>query len=77
MKPSQRKTIENRATEKAIDKVTLLFLLALHDEYGFGEKRLARVLETVDRYAGHIDKHLVGLNDVKKMVEKSTGLKGW
>ncbi len=71
--------IKKDVCDEATEKATLLFLAALHDEYGFGEKRLCRVLETISRYAEHIDNHLISLREVQKIVEKNTGLtfKGW
>ena len=76
---SQLNKIKDEAAKEAIDKVMLIFLLALHDEYGFGEKRLVRGLETADRYASHVDSKLVQLKEVQAIVEKNTGLKfkGW
>lgn len=67
--------IKADAVTEAMQKAMLLFLAALRDEYGFGEQRLCKTLETVDRYAGYVDKHLVSLREVQEIVEKGTGLK--
>lgn len=64
-----------KQADRIFDEAILLFLLAAKDELGLGEVRLARIMERIDRYSDHIDQHLVGLNDVKKILEKSTGMK--
>jgi hypothetical protein len=76
---AQIKKLTADVCKEATDKAMLLFLAALHDEYGFGEKRLVRVIERAGRYGEHIDQHLVGLREVQKIIEESTGLRfrGW
>ena len=74
-KRKMTKAQARKKADRAFDTAILLFLLAAKDELGLGEVRLVRILERIDRYSDHIDQHLVGLNDVKKILEKSTGMK--
>ena len=39
----------------------------------------ACLMERTDRYAAYIDKHLVQMEDIRKTIEKQTGIKimGW
>lgn len=61
--------------DEAMEKALLIFLSALHDEYGFGEKRLCKVLETANRYGEYLDDHLITIREVQKIIEKNTGMK--
>ena len=61
--------------DEATQKAMLIFLAALHDDYGFGEKRLCQVLETASKYGEYIDKHLVSIRQTQEIIEKGTGLK--
>ncbi len=76
---SQLNKIKSEVTKEAVDKTMLVFLSALHDTYGFGEKRLVKVVETADRYMDYIDDKLIQLREIQKIIEDNTGLrfKGW
>lgn len=67
---------ERRQDASAIaDTCIAAMLWALHNTEGFGEKRLARVLEETDRIAGFIADHCLTLDDIHKTLEDETGLK--
>lgn len=72
---SKINAIKSEVTEEALQKSMLLFLLAARDEFGLGETRIARLLTRVDRYADHVDQHLVSLSEVQKIFEANTGMK--
>ena len=62
------------------DKVALLMLVAIADEFeDINEDKLAALMKRVDRYTSHIDNHIATMEDVRKSIEKKTGmkLKGW
>ena len=61
--------------DDATQRALLIFLAALHDEYGFGGKRLCKVLETASRYGEYLDKHLISIRQTQEIIEKGTGLK--
>ncbi len=71
---SQIKKMKSDICNEATQKALLIFLSALHDEYGFGEKRLCQVLETASRYGEYLDKHLVSIRQTQEIIEKGTGL---
>lgn len=72
---SKVKALKSEITEEALQKTMLLFLLAARDEFGLGETRIVRLIERVDRYADHVDNHLVSLKEVQEIFEKNTGMK--
>ena len=61
------------------EKAMLLVLVAAVDELGLTENQLCEIATRASRYAGYIDDHLVQMEDVRKSIEKNTGvkLKGW
>lgn len=61
----------NKDTLKAIDRTILLTLLAARDEFGLGEKRMANLMERIDRYSDHIDNHRVGMDEVERMLSET------
>lgn len=71
-KEIQKMNLEN--TKKAVNIVTLIPLLVLRDEYGFGEKRLKRFLEqfkdTFDAYnEGYLD-----LEDIARVLKEEANI---
>lgn len=71
--------IKRDATKEATDKACLVILAAACDEFRLTEKQLCNLMERTDRYAAHIDRHLVQMEDICKTIEKQTGIKimGW
>ena len=70
---------KRKVTKDVTDKVCLLFLVAAVDELNLDEDGVCKLMERISRYAKHIDEHLVKMEDLRKSIEKSTGiqLKGW
>lgn len=58
---------------KVFDKAVQVFMLALHDEFGFGPQRMEKLLVRVHRYSQSIDNHLVGMKEMETMWNKATG----
>ena len=50
------------------------FALALHNKFGFGQTRIARALEEVDRMMGDILEDKATIDDYIKELEKKTGI---
>lgn len=75
----QLNRIKEKVTKDVTDKVCLLFLVAAVDEVNLDEEGVCKLMERISRYAKHLDNHLVKMEDVRKCIEKSTGikLKGW
>ena len=67
---------ERRQDASAIaDTCIAAMLWALHNTEGFGEKRLARVLEESDRIADFIADRCLTPDDIYQTLEDETGLK--
>lgn len=75
----QLNRIKEKVTKDVTDKVCLLFLVAAVDEVNLDEEGVCKLMERISRYAKHLDDHLVKMEDMRKSIEKSTGikLKGW
>lgn len=70
----QMRQLKKEWTNKSIDLITMMFLMALHDEFGWGEKRLERVLTKVDSLAEHIHEKRLTIYDIQKTIKEETGL---
>lgn len=89
IKPKKRKKINVSVTElnkikrdvtkTATDKACLILLAAVVDEMGLTDDQLCQIMERTDRYAKHVDNHLVKMEDIRKTIEKGTEIKmcGW
>ena len=52
----------------------LITICAVKDELKLDDTKIFRCVERVDRYADHLDKHLVKINDFSKFLKDSTGI---
>ena len=57
-----------------MDTCMMVFLWALHNAEGYGEKRLTRVLVEADKVADYISEHRLTTSDIKKALKEETGL---
>lgn len=75
----QLERIKQKVSKEITDKVCLLFLVAVIDEFDVDEDGVCKLMERISRYANNFEQHLFKMEDVKKSIEKSTGivLKGW
>ena len=60
--------------QHATDTVEMMFLLALHDEFGFGEQRLTRVLQKVEFIADSIAEKRLKIQDIQQVLQEETGV---
>lgn len=79
IKPKQIEQIKRQIAKEATERACLVMLAAVGDTLGLTEEQLCKVMECTDLYASHIDNHLVKLEDIRKAIEKNTGivLTGW
>ena len=61
------------ATGEAVDKALLLFLAAAHDEK-VKETTLCKIFTRANRYAEHIDDHLITLRYMQEVIERESGI---
>lgn len=62
------------SAEAATGKVLLLMLAATCDELNLNEDKLCDIAERVMRYSQHMDEHLIRLENLRKTIEKKTGV---
>lgn len=79
LKNSDIVRIKTEVTKDATEKSMLIVLAAAVDCLGLTDEQLCDLMETTDRYACYIDRHIVEMETVRKTIEKGTGirLKGW
>jgi len=87
-KPKKRKVtlgetdlekLKREITKSATDRACLIVLAAMVDELNVSEQQLCEVVRRTNRYADYIDGHIAKMEDVRKTIEKGTGVKmeGW
>lgn len=68
------KQMKSNWIQTATDTVEMMFLLALHDEYGFGEQRLTKVLRKVESIADSVSEKRLNIRDIQQVLEEETGV---
>lgn len=71
---NQLKKIKHEVCDYAVRKACLLFLIGVADELGASGDQLEQVMIRVDRYANHVDDHLVRMHEVSQSLYKNTGI---
>lgn len=76
---SKLELIKYEVTKDATDRACLILLAAAADELKLSEKQIEDIMVRTDRYARHVDDHIVRMQDIKNSIEKNTGisLRGW
>ncbi len=69
----QQKRRMDRLDHKTAEATTLICMIVLHDQFGFGEKRLSRLMESVNTKTESLDE--IRLSDLIQRVEEITGWK--
>ena len=71
--------IKQDAAQEAIDKAFVLMLglpmIVLHDQYGWGKKRLSDFMDYVLDQYDSFNKDFITLDDLWNTIEKETGVK--
>ncbi len=62
------------ATDKAVAKASLLYMVAMKDEFGYGIDEITKVYVRASRYALYLDSHLAEMEDLAKTLKKDTGI---
>ena len=75
----QLERVKQKVTKDVTDKVCLLFMVAVIDELKIDEDGVCKLMQRISRYTKNFDEHLFKMEDVRKSIEKSNGikLKGW
>ena len=71
--------IKDKVSKEITDKVCLLFLVAVIDEVHLDEDGVCKLMERISQYSNYLEDHLIKMEDVRKSIEKNTGIKltGW
>lgn len=75
LRESDLRRIERECTHNATNYAIILLLSVLHDKWGFGSKRLAKVLSQTDELADSISNGYVKLEDLRSMIEDECGIR--
>jgi hypothetical protein len=59
----------------SLQKWELATVMAMHKEFGFGEKRLDRMIEAIKKEVESITSGWIGFEDYKEYVYENTGFK--
>ncbi len=75
----QLERVKRKVSKDVTDKVCLLYMVAVIDEFDIDEDGVCNLMQRISRYTKNFDEHLFKMEDVRKSIEKSTGivLKGW
>ena len=79
IRESKLEKIKRDVSKDATDRACLVLLAAAADELKLNEDQIIDIMIRTDRYANHVNDHVVRMEDIKRSIEKSTGLslKGW
>ena len=67
--------LKEEVTEKAVGTASLLYLVSMKDEFGWGFDECEKVFLRATRYAKYLDNHLAKMKDLADSLEKDTGIK--
>lgn len=78
-----KERIKHDAADEIMDKVENTrveilmncFVMALHDEFGFGQRRCMKALEAIDTLMMGFDAREMDIDDYRRMAEEKTGIK--
>lgn len=73
----KRKTVEDtvdRVSREAFQRMMVLSLLVLRDEWGFGEKRISRFMDQLSVLIVDVSEGRLSMDDITTTLEKELGL---
>ncbi|MCD8398135.1 MAG: hypothetical protein LUD12_13320 [Lachnospiraceae bacterium] len=78
LRPDEIKKIRDKGEEDArrfdIDALLTSFAITMHDQYGFGQKRIMRALGYVDDMYTKIYQEELDITELKKRLREETGV---
>lgn len=69
-----REEESRKAAENSVETLMTAFALYLHEELGFGQKRLMRALQNIDEWAGRINNEEECVAESIRRLEDSAGV---
>lgn len=79
MGTSEIDKLKRDVTHELLDRMGILILSAVVDEVGLTDEQVGNIVDSVNRYAGYIENGFCTWEDIRKDIEKNTGvsLKNW
>lgn len=76
LKASDIKRMKAEITKSAVNKAFIMFFTVLHDKWGFGQKRLEKVLSQIVSLGDMLDEtpHTVTLEQLKKTLKEELNI---
>ena len=76
LKESDVRRIKEKATKESVEKAFVIFFSVLHDKWGFGQKRLARMLKHVTDLGNMLDEkpRCVTLQQLEEVLQDELGI---
>lgn len=77
LKQSDVRRIKEEVTRSATESAFVLFFTVMHDKWGFGHKRLARIFKQVEELASMVNEtpHTVTIEQLKKSLVDNLGIR--
>lgn len=77
LKQSDVRRIKEETTKTAVENAFVLFFTVMHDKWGFGYKRLAKIFRQVEELASMVNEtpHTVTIEQLKKALTEDLGVK--
>lgn len=71
----QIKRLKEKISMDASKRTLILPVAAMADELDLNDEQIGKVAKRMDRYAEHLEKHRLRINEVAEIIEKETGIK--
>lgn len=71
----QIKRLKEQISMDASKRTLILSVAAMVDELDLNDEQIGKVAKRMDRYAEHLEKHRLRINEVAEIIEKETGIK--
>lgn len=76
---SEVEKMKREVSNQLLGRMGLLIIAAVMDEVGLDDEQLGGIIKRTNRYADHISNGVASWDDVRKAIERGTGvsMKGW
>mgnify|MGYP000759659592 CR=1 FL=1 len=71
----QMNRISNEQRKKNFESALILILWVLHDKFGFGNKRLERLIDEIDKFNEDFNAGLIDPKELIEQLEEETKIK--
>lgn len=71
----QIKRLKEQISMDASKRTLILSVATMADELDLNDEQIGKVAKRMDRYAEHLKKHRLRINEVAEIIEKETGIK--